>query len=264
MRPVRPNQEPIMASSRIPGPQCRTHHSVPIDPGTLVRMRSREPGSVGISHQRERDDFHRMRPHSRRRGATGIPSQPAMTPVEITVALITLPPITLNIEEQLAFANRIFACCRVSFRVVSRTVADLQTVDSLIGNNHRIEFSWDRSAMMMRVADRFSGVQGRIKVFCVRHTGTPRAYAIGYAQDQRAIDHHGERVYISDRALPDTLAHELGHILLNHHQGEHDGDPNNLMADGDTRDRLGQNLNDVQRPIIRSNADLMSRGQPVP
>lgn len=43
-------------------------------------------------------------------------------------------------------------------------------------------------------------------------------------------------VVVSDSAASDTFAHELGHVLLNN--GGHHGDPDNLMASGDSR-RVG-------------------------
>lgn len=53
-----------------------------------------------------------------------------------------------------------------------------------------------------------------------------------------------ESLIVSDSAATDTLAHELGHILLG--DGTHHGDPDNLMAPGAMRNVGVDKLDDTQ------------------
>jgi hypothetical protein len=93
------------------------------------------------------------------------------------------------------------------------------------------------------------GISARIRTFYVRTIGNgPRASS---CPPTGAIPLLTRRVYVSNDALGRSLAHEIGHILLN--PGPHSTDVTNIMATTNSSP-LGETIDDGQCNRIYGNA----------
>jgi hypothetical protein len=249
-----------MAGTQTPGPYGSGLNLEPIDAGTLARTHSDEPGMVG---QDSPSCTRLMRPlrsgggRSRQPNRQRNPQLPDYRGRELTVSLsfIVFEPITLDPSLQLAVANEIFTQCGITFVVrgelrFQREESRRFLPDLWLPHNQDpiITPRWQFVASMPAVR----ALPGRIKVFFVRATnGDNAAYSIGFTQAQSYGN--GERIYVADSANPDTLAHELGHVLLDHSGfGEvHHSDQHNLMHG---LGRVGNNVTPEQAEGMRTGA----------
>jgi hypothetical protein len=181
----------------------------------------------------------------------------------ITVDSITLDGATQSPAAQLATANAVYRGCCVQFVAGATPPRESPaTTQSWLGGD--TDLAWDTSCGAINAEEKAMfdgattnhGLSSRMRVFYVA-TMTPSsalanslpAYcATGSAS--RYLDY----VEIRNAALPDTLAHEFGHILLN--SGNHAGivnpaDTRNLMfAPG----RTASDLDATQCATIYGNA----------
>lgn len=225
-----------MAGTQTPGPYGSGMNFEPMDAGTLARTRSDDPGMYGKDAPSGTSLFKRIVSGG---GGTTRPRRPSPssnqrdTPlydyrgnmITVSLSFIIFEPITLNVSDQLYAANEIFTLAGIQFvrrgelvfpRGQSRPfLPDLAL--PYVAENY-LTPRWQYVASLSAV----QALPGRIKVFFVRSTsGTDAAYSVGHTLAQRYG--YGERIYVSDEAHFDTLAHELGHVLLDHH-GDRGGD----------------------------------------
>lgn len=225
-----------MAGTQTPGPYGSGMNLEPMDAGTLARTRSDDPGMFGkhapsgtklgkqiVSGGGGSTRPRRPSPSSNQRATPLYDYRGNM--ITVSLSFIIFEPIALNVSDQLFAANEIFTLAGIQFvrrgelifpRAQSRSFLPDLALPSI----------WDTSIMWpwQSVACRPEVVRlpGRIKVFFVQTTnGHDAAYSVGHTLAQRYG--YGERIYVSDQAHFDTLAHELGHVLLDHH-GERGGD----------------------------------------
>ena len=215
-------------SFRTPGPQDVTTNEPAIDMGAHVSTSAGVRVPVDASEPAT-GAATRIRHH---RDQT--PPPPNM--VGVSLAFVLVHPFRTNYHAQLAMANQVFACCGVQFFVEFKYHADPEMNRIMLGEHLNIDPNWASNSAMMEISRAMASMHGRIKVFFVRETGGLAGYSI-----PRALDHlHGdlgERIFVSDMSRPDTLAHELGHVLL-HRDADHHPDPNNLLADGPFAGRI--------------------------
>ena len=249
--------------ARIPGPVGGTQAEAPVEGGTLPRHRPPHPGPVGMDPP---PAFARRRT-GRRRGPPRPPVPPGDPIVMVGLSFIIISQTHVALPAQVDVANQVFLPCRVQFHVEDTYDADPFMVNFLFGRRFTVDTYWRREddfsePIGVRLARDFASMRGHIKVFFVRDTGWFVAVSIPPTLDAR----HGSlglRAYVSDGALPDTLAHELGHILLDDLDASaHVADPANLMCDG--VHRRGRQLLPDQVRRIHGNADAIVRGVALP
>ena len=173
----------------------------------------------------------------------------------VTISFIIFLPVYTDWTRQLQVANDVFRCCHVVFDPVAVAEIDPARSTRIIGNDRTVEYYRDVDSEMNRVGRQFSQLGGRVKVFLVRSTGGLAAFTIDRIMNYGGS---GERIYIGDRAVHDTLAHELGHLLLCEGVAwQHSSDPNNLLHGGVDESgvrRIGQQLTPEQQRRIYYNA----------
>lgn len=255
-----------MAGTQTPGPYGSGMNLEPMDAGTLARTRSDDPGMFGKDAPSGNKFF---RPIGRGSGGSSTrPTSQRATPlydyrgrmITVSLSFIIFEPIRLDVGEQLLVANEVFMQAGIQFvrrgelifpRAQSRPFLPDLALPYVLDSG--FVPPWQRVASLQEVR----ALPGRIKVFFVRSTsGTDAAYAIGHTRSLR--DGNGERIYVSDEAHQDTLAHELGHVLLNHygaHGDDHDSDPGNLMHG---LGRLGATMTQKQVDAMRVSAERLA------
>lgn len=170
----------------------------------------------------------------------------------VTVDLVSFNGSTKNPYDDLAAANRIYRPCCVEFVARMGTTVNSNFSDPLMGNDTTFERGTcgtdtsEEQALLPAVNSTF-GLNGRIKVFYFESI-SPGARATShpqYCSTPLALNH----VYMTNMADPRTLAHEMGHILLNGYFHELPAD--NLMHISNTA--TSSNLTPEQCATIRSN-----------
>jgi hypothetical protein len=221
-----------MAASRVPGSQCVTRNACADRTGLHRHAGPLPPVGVapaGTPH------FHRRRGSGRPR-AGGTPA-----PLElrfVSLSLVVLAPSARDYNADLAVANAVFAACHVQFYVEDYTFVGEAVASGFIGTDARIDDTTRYDSESSRLArGATAGCHGRVKVFYVRTIIGPSAFGIGRTYDRTQACGLGERVYVADNARLDSLAHELGHVLLNDRDAAncHSDDNDNLMAPMATR-----------------------------
>ncbi|HTE90460.1 MAG TPA: DUF4157 domain-containing protein, partial [Terriglobales bacterium] len=178
----------------------------------------------------------------------------------ISVDLITLDGATVSPAAQLATANAAFRGCCVQFVAGATPPKEsLATTQSWLGGDTDLNLSGvtcgtptTEESSMYTGATAAHGLSSRMRVFFPGSTSGYQARA--FSRPPYCAGGFANHVVIYPSALPDTLAHEFGHILLN--SGTHAGivnpaDVTNLMfAPG----RTGSNLDTSQCATIFGNA----------
>lgn len=237
-----------MAGQRPIGPVCVTR-------GTGARYaRGYAPGSVG-ELDASRGAPCKIHPPRREISQGGYgKSRGKPDLVFVSLSFVLMHPIRTDYQRQLDVANEVFAPLHVAFFVEDEFHSDPFAIESLLAGGTRI--AWDTrfdSEMNWLARQRFE-LRGRIKVFFAKWTDGDAAFSIPRALDRESCGSLGERIYISDWAVEDTLAHELGHVLLNHRSGrDHSPDKTNMMA-GYGEGRIGRNWTPQQARQIYENA----------
>ena len=181
----------------------------------------------------------------------------------ITVDSVTLDGATQSPASQLATANAAYSGCCVQFVAGATPPQEsLATTQGWLGGDN--DLAWDTSCgsasaeeqAMFDGATATHGLSSRMRVFYVA-TMTPSSALANSMPPYCATGttaRYLDYVEIRNAARPDTLAHELGHILLN--SGAHAGivnpaDTTNLMfAPG----RTGSNLDATQCATVFESA----------
>jgi len=180
----------------------------------------------------------------------------------ISVDLVKLRGSGRTPATDLAEANKIYKKCCVQFTTGQDKTVPNDKSDAWLGGD--TELKWgdtcggvdaEEKAMFNGATSEYT-LSSRMRIFYVA-TINPTT-ALGYSTppycavgDEAPYINHA---VIPDVALSDTLAHELGHILLN--SGKHEGidnpsDKNNLMF---SPGRTASDLDDSQCKIIYNNA----------
>jgi len=174
----------------------------------------------------------------------------------VSIDLVSLDGSNRNPVEDLKFLNSVFNQACVKFVLTGGGSIDNATTTSLLGGDTDLDtapacgaFSAEENAMRIG-ATSMLGLTGKIKVFYVQSmtpanngVSAPPFCATGVAAPFMF------HTYISNSANQRTLAHEMGHQLLNcecHGQV----DPNNLMVPNSP----GSNLEPAQEATIFTNA----------
>jgi len=178
----------------------------------------------------------------------------------ISVDLISLNGATVSPTAQLAVANTVYSGCCVQFVAGATPPQESEaTTKSWLGGDTDLNLSGvtcatptTEESSMYTGATAAHGLSSRMRVFFPASTsGYPaRAFSRPPYCAGGFLDH----VVIYPNALPDTLAHEFGHILLNsaNHTGiVNPADTTNLMV---SPGRTGSNLDSSQCATIFENA----------
>jgi Domain of unknown function (DUF4157) len=180
----------------------------------------------------------------------------------ISVDLIKLDGSTVSPAAQLATANTVYSGCCVQFVAGATPPQEsLATTQGWLGGD--TDLQWDDTSnvtaeekAMFDGATSNRGLSSRMRFFFVASLtpDTARAYSIPPFRavgGQAAYVNHG---VVSNSALTDTVAHELGHILID--SGAHAG----IVNPGDTRNlmfapgRTASDLDATQCATIFGNA----------
>jgi hypothetical protein len=175
--------------------------------------------------------------------------------VLVSLDIILVNPVRprYDPDRQLAVANQAFAPCRVQFFVEQVSNVDPQITNVLIGPRHEVSRSLDSDSLANRIVRTAPDIlRARIKVIFVANIEMFAGFSIGRSLDALRGGNLGERVFIRDDSREDTMAHELGHVLLDDASETHHPSPDNLMAEGTIR--TAQNLDNSQRRRISDNA----------
>ncbi|MEO6279545.1 MAG: hypothetical protein ABIP59_17200 [Roseateles sp.] len=152
----------------------------------------------------------------------------------VTVDAVSLRGASRSPTSDINFANRVFSSCNVHFTLSSNNTATTADSDTWLGGDTDLDNSAGCGTATTEELTAYGGSSlrfapsGRIRAFYVdsvasgdRGYSNPAYCATGTAsglKDMAAVTNSGR-----DR----TLAHELGHILMN--SGDHPSDTNNLM-----------------------------------
>jgi hypothetical protein len=171
-------------------------------------------------------------------GGAGAPPVTAQAPTPapaasktISIYVVTLPGSTRSASTDVAKANTIWAQCSVKFDVAGTEKWTTGVLDKLDPKGVLNEFSSPKSPTVEEtemIAHQPGG-----KVIHVYYVPGMSAGSRGEAFRPSANPAFPKAVAISDSAASDTLAHELGHVLMD--DGSHSSDPDNLMASGAIR-----------------------------
>ena len=175
----------------------------------------------------------------------------------VTIDLVSLRGSNRDPVADLAFANAVFSQCCVRFVKGIGASANLEDSDSWIGGDTVMQMGFCETPKpdefnTMLIAEAAFGLTSRIRAFYVESVssgvwGCSRPPSCGTGE---ATILHG-MVVVSNKGSVGTLAHELGHILLD--GGGHSGYKDNLMY-LDAGGREGENLDRGQRYWIYENA----------
>ncbi|MBX3238411.1 MAG: DUF4157 domain-containing protein [Chitinophagaceae bacterium] len=180
----------------------------------------------------------------------------------ITVDMVKMRGSTRNPASDLTTASTVFAGCNVSFTSGQNVTVPNADSDAWLGGDTDIQVSSNCGSVSAEEKKSFDeakskyGLSSRMKFLYVDTLSGINAlgYSIPPYCATSAAAPYVDHGVIPNNALPDTLAHELGHILIN--SGQHSGidnpaDKTNLMfAPG----RTGSNLDNSQCNTIYANA----------
>jgi len=166
--------------------------------------------------------------------APSAPSDPcpgATQSTRIDVFAVSLPGATRSVDRDVARANAIWAQCCAQINLVGGESWDTNILDQdapagvLNAPSGTVRALTAEELAML--ANKPGGA-GVIHAYYVPSFSGPKV-AESFWPSQ-----HGEQAFaMANTARPDSFAHELGHVLFD--SGSHDGDPDNLMASGTTR-----------------------------
>lgn len=180
----------------------------------------------------------------------------------VTVDLVSLRGSSRNPPADLSFANTVYASCCVQFQMSQgvSVVADLS--DTWLGGDTAMSRGTARGVIDPEQTAAYDGatgtfgLSGRIRAFYVeslvggsRATSFPANWATGAAAPYEGM------VIVTNGADTRTLAHEIGHILLNVDgtvHTTHPGGTGNIMEP--TSSATGSTLDPSQCPVIFGNA----------
>src|SRR5262249_41613780 len=179
-----------------------------------------------------------------------------------SIDLISLREAGRTPSTDLAKANEIFKKCCVQFVKGQEHTVPNDISDGWLGGDTDLKAADgcgavepEEKALFDGAAQKY-GLSSRMRAYYVKSiTVNPAAYGYSlgpYCATGPAAPYVNNLVIEAD-ALADTLAHELGHILIN--RGAHSGiddpnDTNNLMVGG----RTGSDIDDSQCQRIYKNA----------
>jgi len=171
---------------------------------------------------------------------------------QVKVDLLNFRGSNRDPYSDLAHANTIFAQCCVEFVPGIGKSVDPDYSDPLMGNDATFErarcrtISGEEQSLIPAVTNTF-GLHSRLRAFYFENIN-PSARATShpeYCSDSLTLNH----IYMTNRAADRTLAHEIGHILLNGYFHELPAD--NLMHPSNSA--TGSNLTSEQCETIRNN-----------
>ncbi len=179
----------------------------------------------------------------------------------VTIDFISLRDANHDPSADLAFANTVFAPCCVNFAALTGQTPTAALSDSWLGGDTVMDRSTGSCAnggataeeiAAYEGAERAFGLSGRVRVFYVeaanppeRGRSVPPSCSVGKAT---AIPN---MLMVTNKADVRTLAHELGHILLD--PGTHSVPEDNLMRP--SLEAKGNNLTAEQCATIFFNAN---------
>jgi len=174
------------------------------------------------------------------------------SPQKVVVDLLSFRGANRNPYDDLAETNRIFRPCCVEFVQGEGKSVNPTLSDPLMGNDTTFERarcgtdSTEEKDLIPAVRRAFN-MRGRLHVLYFEKIN-PSARATShpeYCSSALTLNH----IYMTNTAAPRTLAHEIGHILLN--GLFHNLPADNLMHPSNTA--TGSNLTPEQCATIRSN-----------
>jgi hypothetical protein len=181
----------------------------------------------------------------------------------VSIDLIKLRGSTQTPATDLTLANTIYRKCCVQFVKGQEPPVPNDLSNTWLGGDTDVRVAntcgsveAEQKAMFDGAASTF-GLSSRMRAFYVQSFSNYDAVAFSFPPRCATGDAapYVNHIIIQDTENDDTLAHELGHILLNsyEHDGiDHPGDTNNLMTAGGRR--TGSEIDDSQCKIIYNNA----------
>jgi hypothetical protein len=144
---------------------------------------------------------------------------------------INLPGATRTVYDDVATANTIWGKCGVTIKVVGGESWNTDVLDQLAPQNSLNEYS----SMSSPTAEETAMLAHQPPVDAIAVYNVPAMSNNSRGENFRPSKNPSvpKAVVVSDSAVADTFAHELGHILLD--VSEHHSDPDNLMAAGSIR-----------------------------
>ncbi len=180
----------------------------------------------------------------------------------VNVDLISLRGSSRNPPAELDFANTVYAPCCVQFQMSHGVSVIPSLSDSWLGGDTAMSRGTTRGAIHAEQTAAYNGatatfgLTGRIRAFYVeslvggsRATSFPANWATGVAAPYEGM------VIVTNSAGTRTLAHEIGHILLDADgrvHTTHPGGTDNIMEP--TSSSSGSTLHQTQCPTIFGNA----------
>jgi hypothetical protein len=220
-----------------------------------------QQGGAGASLQRHPLQQHALSPRIQR----DPPQQANRCPdgvKTVTVDLVSLRGSTRNPPADLDFANTVYAPCCVQFQM-SHGVSVVESLsDTWLGGDTAMSRGTTRGAIHAEQTAAYDGatgtfgLTGRIRAFYVeslvggsRATSFPANWATGTAAPYEGM------VIVTNGGATRTLAHEIGHILLDADgtvHTTHPGGTANIMEP--TSSSTGSTLDPAQCPTVHANA----------
>jgi hypothetical protein len=180
----------------------------------------------------------------------------------VTVDLINLNGSSRNPYPDLDFANTVYAPCCVQFQLGNGASVIPSLSDTWLGGDTVMSRGTTRGAIHAEQTATYDGatsefgLSGRIRAFYVeslvggaRATSFPHNWATGTAAPYEGM------VIVTNSGATRSLAHEIGHILLDADGGvhtKHPGGTDNIMEPTDSS--TGSTLDPAQCPTIFANA----------
>lgn len=187
-------------------------------------------------------------------------TKPTPLPVtkSVTIDMVKLRGSSRNPSEDLARANGIYNTCNVGFTIGQNVTATDADSDSWLGgdtdlhaNNNCGNPSAEERALFDGAKTKF-GLASRMKFFFVDTISGIDALGYSFPPMCGPSAAHVNHAVIPNNALCDTVAHELGHILLNsatHASIDNPADTTNIMYSP----RNGSEIDRTQCTQIRAN-----------
>jgi hypothetical protein len=161
----------------------------------------------------------------------------------ISLFPVLLPGATRSPDPDIARADAVWRQCSIAVRAQGGQSWDTDVLDRLSPAGTLNEYS-DPSSPTAEETAMLSHRPGGNAVIHIYYVPSMSAGSRGEAFWPAAAPALAPAVVVSDSAASDTLAHELGHVLLD--DGGHSADPDNLIASGSIRNVGVDNLNSAQ------------------